>query len=769
MQLSDYKVGIAVFLVLLALLAVLNPQPPVLETHKPPEVAEKNYSIDGQAIVVKKTLSALGDGITYKNKGTQSVDFGVIDVIPPSLAQNSQEAVFSNAGTGKAKTGFFDNKEPPVLRHTSVTLGPGETFERKTESRKFSLFPISQKPLHIFSNATLTAEEKKALEPALRKASSLAEQMNGEEREVFEEKLNNAMLKAKAQGNSASETAKAIEQFADDVKKAKDEAQASPYASAGATVSPLPANATQFLDKLKQMNANVPKPSASPSPQATAAGFKFPELPEKIELEVSEDDPYDEAEFTASAIGDFGSALVRIESEDGSSMHLTATTAQTTPTQYDFTIDADFSDRDTDELGLFDFDEGHAQLIVFYSGLQAEPKTVPIIIKVNHVQVSVQDKTELQTKITREEFNSGLSQGEPAETAPASSACAQKGKALVSYAKKFSGLKYVWGGTSLTKGADCSGFVSSVFKNFGISLLRTARDQATQGIPVNRKDLIDGDLLFSYGQEKRLGPGRVGHVLIYSSEGPYAAGCNAIDESSGRGKVGYANICSAYYKKKYAGARRIISECIATAGKSSAGSSTAPSGGSGKLAGKTIAIEAGHGVSGNGCLSGSGSEAIYTQDVALKLKALVEKNGGKTVLTRDLDCSGGQEYNLKKRAEKANAAGADLAIDIHFDSVSGTKAFVYCTCSGYHKECAISCSNDAKSVKLANKVYSQMKELVGTSNSRMTGFNLYFLRYIKMPGMVVEVTGASDSRAATSTFRQKIAEKLYQAIVDYYA
>ena len=41
---------------------------------------------------------------------------------------------------------------------------------------------------------------------------------------------------------------------------------------------------------------------------------------------------------------------------------------------------------------------------------------------------------------------------------------------LVEYAKQFVGNPYVWGGTSLTKGADCSGFVMSVYKNFGVEL-----------------------------------------------------------------------------------------------------------------------------------------------------------------------------------------------------------------------------------------------------------------------------------------------------------
>ncbi len=81
---------------------------------------------------------------------------------------------------------------------------------------------------------------------------------------------------------------------------------------------------------------------------------------------------------------------------------------------------------------------------------------------------------------------------------------------LVEYAKQFIGNPYVWGGTSLTKGADCSGFVLSVFKNYGIKLSHSSRAQANEGTKISSSDLKPGDLIF-YGNSK----GSINHVAIY--------------------------------------------------------------------------------------------------------------------------------------------------------------------------------------------------------------------------------------------------------------
>lgn len=71
------------------------------------------------------------------------------------------------------------------------------------------------------------------------------------------------------------------------------------------------------------------------------------------------------------------------------------------------------------------------------------------------------------------------------------------GQEVVDYAMQFVGNPYVWGGTSLTNGADCSGFVQSVFRHFGISLPRTSYEQRSCGQGVSYSNAQPGDLILS--------------------------------------------------------------------------------------------------------------------------------------------------------------------------------------------------------------------------------------------------------------------------------
>lgn len=83
-----------------------------------------------------------------------------------------------------------------------------------------------------------------------------------------------------------------------------------------------------------------------------------------------------------------------------------------------------------------------------------------------------------------------------------------KGQQIADYACKFIGNPYVAGGTSLTNGADCSGFVMSVYKNFGISLPRSSYAQSSVGRGVSYSEAKPGDVIY-YG----------GHVGIYIGNG----------------------------------------------------------------------------------------------------------------------------------------------------------------------------------------------------------------------------------------------------------
>ena len=92
------------------------------------------------------------------------------------------------------------------------------------------------------------------------------------------------------------------------------------------------------------------------------------------------------------------------------------------------------------------------------------------------------------------------------------------GSSVVDYATQFVGNPYVWGGTSLTNGADCSGFVQSVYSNFGVSLPRTSYEQQNAGTEVSYADAQPGDLI-CYG----------GHVAIYMGDGKIVHASNSRD------------------------------------------------------------------------------------------------------------------------------------------------------------------------------------------------------------------------------------------------
>ncbi len=97
----------------------------------------------------------------------------------------------------------------------------------------------------------------------------------------------------------------------------------------------------------------------------------------------------------------------------------------------------------------------------------------------------------------------------------------RRGREVIEYGSQFIGNPYVWGGTSLMYGADCSGFVQSVYADFGIYLPRTTWDMESVGIPVSYDEMMPGDIVLYDG-----------HVGLYAGNDTIL---NAIDESHGIG------------------------------------------------------------------------------------------------------------------------------------------------------------------------------------------------------------------------------------------
>ena len=125
----------------------------------------------------------------------------------------------------------------------------------------------------------------------------------------------------------------------------------------------------------------------------------------------------------------------------------------------------------------------------------------------------MQDKDLLRQKIIVVLVVSSSSNSSSSSGSPSSSTNSSIRNSIVQFALKYEGNPYVWGGTSLTNGADCSGFTQSVFRSFGISIPRTSRSQAVSGRRISISDLQPGDLVF-YARN-----GSINHVAIYIGNG----------------------------------------------------------------------------------------------------------------------------------------------------------------------------------------------------------------------------------------------------------
>lgn len=131
------------------------------------------------------------------------------------------------------------------------------------------------------------------------------------------------------------------------------------------------------------------------------------------------------------------------------------------------------------------------------------------------------------------DYNSDANSSDSSSDSSSASSSSGSGSSVVSYATQFVGNPYVWGGTSLTSGADCSGFVQSVYANFGVSLPRTSYEQQNAGYEVSYADAQPGDLI-CYG----------GHVAIYMGNGQIVHASNARDGIKVSDNAAYRTITS---------------------------------------------------------------------------------------------------------------------------------------------------------------------------------------------------------------------------------
>jgi hypothetical protein len=119
---------------------------------------------------------------------------------------------------------------------------------------------------------------------------------------------------------------------------------------------------------------------------------------------------------------------------------------------------------------------------------------------------------------------------------------------LLKTAKSFVGLPYLWAGSSLDAGFDCSGLAMTVYRLNGLDLPRSSQEQFEVGTPIERNELLVGDLVFfaTTGRDK------VTHVGIYIGEGRFI-------HAPGKGKnIREDSLWRSYYKKRYLGGRAYL-------------------------------------------------------------------------------------------------------------------------------------------------------------------------------------------------------------------
>lgn len=169
------------------------------------------------------------------------------------------------------------------------------------------------------------------------------------------------------------------------------------------------------------------------------------------------------------------------------------------------------SDGDVEELFIEDdFSDGADSISAFASALA--DKTVS--------EVQGYQEAKAEAEVIAQERLEAEAAAEAAEAArkaeeerkAAEAARLEMRQGIVDFALQFVGNPYVYGGTSLTNGADCSGFVMSVFAEFGYELPRVAAAQCSASEKKSVADIEAGDLVF-YGE------GGIDHVALYIGDG----------------------------------------------------------------------------------------------------------------------------------------------------------------------------------------------------------------------------------------------------------
>ena len=236
--------------------------------------------------------------------------------------------------------------------------------------------------------------------------------------------------------------------------------------------------------------------------------------------EVSEDTSYSEESVSTDTSYDDGSASTDTSYDDGSASTDTSYDdgSASTDTSYDngsASTDTSYDNGSTSTD--MSYDNGSTSTDTSYDNGSASTDT-----SYDNGSASTDTSYDSGSTGTDTSYDNGSTSTDT--TTDSSASDSSLGQQIADYAVQFVGNPYVYGGTSLTNGTDCSGFTMSVMANFGIGLARTAADQAYGGTSVAISDIQPGDLLF-YSD----GSG-ISHVALYIGGGQIV---HAATESQG--------------------------------------------------------------------------------------------------------------------------------------------------------------------------------------------------------------------------------------------
>jgi N-acetylmuramoyl-L-alanine amidase len=180
------------------------------------------------------------------------------------------------------------------------------------------------------------------------------------------------------------------------------------------------------------------------------------------------------------------------------------------------------------------------------------------------------------------------------------------------------------------------------------------------------------------------------------------------------------------------------------------------------LAGKVIALDAGHGGSDPGASGFGLLEKDVNLDVVLRARDLLAAEGATVVLTRDCDCT----VSLADRVAKANGANADRFVSVHSNACGG------CGGKGTETYYHTSLGSGSTAAQLASVVQQEAVEHLQTTDRGVKQADFYVLRNTAMPAVLLELAfidhAGDNAKLASPTWRQEAARGILHAVQRHY-